>query len=70
MIFGFPRATDLKRSEATDRVSCLSGLTINGGYVSAGLKEGQPMSKSPTTSELHNPHAGEILLSEFLQPPI
>lgn len=28
------------------------------------------MSKSPTTTEdlLHNPHAGEILLSEFLQP--
>lgn len=28
------------------------------------------MSKSPTTIEdlLHNPHAGEILLSEFLQP--
>lgn len=28
------------------------------------------MSKSPTTTEefLHNPHAGEILLEEFLQP--
>ncbi len=28
------------------------------------------MSKSPTTTEdqLHNPHAGEILLSEFLEP--
>jgi antitoxin HigA-1 len=25
-------------------------------------------SKSPTTTELHNPHPGEILLEEFLKP--
>lgn len=26
------------------------------------------MSKSSTTTKLHNPHAGEILLTEFLEP--
>lgn len=26
------------------------------------------MSKSSTTTELHNPHPGEILLDEFLKP--
>jgi addiction module HigA family antidote len=26
------------------------------------------MSKSSTTTELHNPHPGEILLEEFLKP--
>jgi antitoxin HigA-1 len=26
------------------------------------------MSKSPTTTELRNPHPGEILMEEFLQP--
>jgi antitoxin HigA-1 len=45
---------------------------ISGGYVFAGVKEPRTMSKSSTTTEegewLHNPHAGEILLEEFLKP--
>jgi addiction module HigA family antidote len=31
-------------------------------------KEGRVMSKSSTTTKLRNPHPGEILLLEFLQP--
>jgi addiction module HigA family antidote len=43
---------------------------ISGGYAFTGarIKEVQAMSKSPTTTELHNPHPGEILLEEFLEP--
>jgi addiction module HigA family antidote len=43
---------------------------ISGASASKGLKEAHPMSKSPTTTEelLHNPHAGEILMEEFLRP--
>src|SRR5919109_4356348 len=42
----------------------------SGGSVSIGaqIKEVPAMSKSPTTTRLHNPHPGEILLEEFLKP--
>src|ERR1044071_5630296 len=44
----------------------------HGASVSAALKERGPMSKSSTTTTrsglLRNPHPGEILLTEFLEP--
>src|SRR5690348_6324114 len=44
---------------------------INGVYASSGRTETLRMSKSSTTTDpdwLHNSHAGELLLSEFLEP--
>jgi addiction module HigA family antidote len=45
---------------------------INGGYAFAGKTEGLTMSELSITmiesDLLHNPHAGEILLEEFILP--
>jgi antitoxin HigA-1 len=46
-------------------------LTGNGVYVSSGRTETLTMSKSQTTTNpqwLHNSHAGELLVSEFMEP--
>jgi addiction module HigA family antidote len=43
----------------------------NGGSALNGMKEGRKMSRSSTITDdvrLSNPHPGEILLAEFLQP--
>jgi antitoxin HigA-1 len=45
--------------------------TSNGVYASFGATEAPIVSKSSTTTNpdwLHNPHAGELLASEFIQP--
>jgi addiction module HigA family antidote len=62
--------TDWKRCEPTEPASIRSGSTISGASASYGQKEGRPMSKSSTTTPktLLNPHPGEILAQEFLQP--
>jgi antitoxin HigA-1 len=46
-------------------------LTSNGVYVLSGRTETHTMSKSQTTTNpewLHNSHAGELLVSEFMEP--
>ncbi|MBX9898990.1 MAG: HigA family addiction module antidote protein [Qipengyuania sp.] len=46
-------------------------LTTNGVYASSGKTETRTVSKSPITTNpdwLHNPHAGELLVSEFMEP--
>src|SRR5215212_9099851 len=45
-----------------------SASTISGASASAGSTEEPRMSRSSTTTSLHNPHPGEILLLEFLEP--
>ncbi len=46
-------------------------LIGSGVYVSSGRTETRTMSKSSITTDpewLHNPHAGELLVSEFMEP--
>jgi addiction module HigA family antidote len=72
MICGRRREIGWKLYAVPARVSIPSGSMTNGGFVSAGARDWFTMSKSSTTIKksalLHNPHAGEILLEEFLKP--
>jgi addiction module HigA family antidote len=57
---------------ATALDSTAFGLTGNGAFVSSERMEDRTMSKSSTTTAdvelLPNPHPGEILMAEFLEP--
>ena len=64
-------AITLKHSSGIELVNILLELTTNGVYVSAGRTETHTMSKSLTTTNsewLRNSHAGELLVSEFMEP--
>ena len=74
------KSLDDLRNPPSNRLHALTGeragqhsvpLTCNGVYVSSGRTELPSMSKSSTTTNpdwLHNPHAGELLVSEFMEP--
>lgn len=70
-----PRETGSKDSRGNAVTSTRYASTTSGGFASNGGKDMRIASKLLTIIEtagpddlLHNPHAGEILLSEFLQP--
>ena len=48
--------------------SIQSASTSNGEFASCGRMATRMRSKSSTTTELHNPHPGEILIKDFLEP--
>lgn len=65
------QATGFTNWIGTARVSIRFQLIGNGVYVSSGKAEMRTMSKSSITTErdwLQNPHAGELLVSEFMEP--
>lgn len=63
-----PQSNRRMRSAATEPVNTAFPSTTNGV---SGATEAPIVSKSPTTIDpdwLHNPHAGEMLASEFIEP--
>jgi antitoxin HigA-1 len=68
-IFAYRRAIGSKRCAVNAKVNTRSGSMINGGFALCGEKVTRAKSKSSTTTELLvNPHPGEILLKDFLEP--
>lgn len=66
---GFHPVIGWKRCVAIAPDSTRSESTTNGGFVSLGEMEARIMSKSPTTTDLlKNPHPGEVLRLDLLEP--
>jgi addiction module HigA family antidote len=66
-----PPSNRLHALKETVLASTAFQLTCNGVYASSGATEAPTVSRSRTTTEadwLHNPHAGEILAIEFMEP--
>src|SRR6266581_219800 len=69
MIFECRPGTGSRRWRRTGAASIRFASTINGGFVSSGEMDMPIKSRSSTTTELlPNPHPGEILAEEFLNP--
>ena len=70
-IYAIRHPTGYTSSRATARVSTAFPLICSGVYASFGRMELLKVSKSSTTTGanwLHNPHAGELLVREFMVP--